>query len=480
MQEQEIISIVRRLQKTKCETQTLEVKKAEKGAPERLYDTLSSFSNQDEGGVILFGFDESNGFVQVELFNAQALIKSIEEQCKQMTPVVRPQITVAEIDGKTVVVAEIPGVEISERPVYYNGKGKVRGSFIRVGEADEAMSDYEVYAFEAFRKKIQDDLRIIDSKTINDLHPLKLKKFLLSASENKPRLAALPSDDILELLGVTKEGSLTLAGLLTLGVYPQSAFPFLSITAVVVPGTEYGETGTNGERFVANRRFEGTIGEMLDDALIFVARNMRKKTIIDGNGRRADKEEYPKRAVREAILNALMHRDYSVNTDGIPIQIRMYNDRLEIISPGGLYGRVTLQSLGKGQPDTRNRTIATILEVLDVAENRYSGIPTIRRECELSSLPEPKFEIIRGEFTVTFYNEQAVIEEKNIAIEDKLIEFCKTPRLRAEIVKFLGKTQYYALRTYIDPLVAEGKLQLTLPDVPRSKHQKYVSRGENL
>jgi len=476
MQENELISLVRRLQKTKCETQTLEVKRAEKGAPERLYDTLSSFSNQDEGGVILFGFDEKNNFAQVDIYNPQALIVSIEEQCKQMTPVVRPQITAYEIDNKKVVVVEVPGVDISERPVFYNGKGKVSGSYIRVGQADEQMSAYEVYAFEAFRKQIQDDVRLVNGKSTKDLDEIKLQKFLLLAKENKPRLAAIPDDEILELLGITQGGVLTLAGLIALGKYPQSVFPRLSLTAVVVPGTEYGETGIDGERFLANKRIEGTIDEMLDEALLFVARTMRVKTIINKEGKRADKDELPLKAVREAVLNALMHRDYSINTEGIPVQIRMFFDRIEIISPGGLFGRVSLNSLGKVQPDTRNRTLSTILEVLGLSENRYSGIPTIRRECAIYHLPEPKFGVVRGEFTVTIYNDQAKIEKENVTVEDKLIEFCKTPRSREEIVKFLGMTQYYAFRTYIDPLIAENRLQLTLPNVPRSKNQRYVSK----
>jgi ATP-dependent DNA helicase RecG len=214
---------------------------------------------------------------------------------------------------------------------------------------------------------------------------------------------------------------------------------------------------------------------MLDEAVMFIARNMRVKTIINGEGKRADKEEYPMRAVREAILNALMHRDYSVNTEGMPVQIRMFYDRLEIISPGGLFGHVTLNSLGKVQPDTRNRTLATALEVLGMAENRYSGIPTIRRECEGSKLPEPTFRVVRGQFTVTIYNDQANRVNDDRPMEERLLEFCKTPRTRAEIVALIGMTRDYALRTYVDPLVSDGRLRLTIPEIPSSKKQQYVS-----
>jgi ATP-dependent DNA helicase RecG len=164
-------------------------------------------------------------------------------------------------------------------------------------------------------------------------------------------------------LGVIKEGIPTLTGLLTTGKYPQGLIPQYSITAVVVPGYNMGETGESGERFIANKRFCGTINEMLDEALLFVGRNMRVKTIIEG-GRRKDKDEYPLNSVREAILNALMHRDYSFRTEGAPIQILMFYDRMEIISPGGLFGRLTVDTLGKGRADTRNSCLASMLEIL--------------------------------------------------------------------------------------------------------------------
>lgn len=82
-----------------------------------------------------------------------------------MEPVVRSLITACEMDGKVVVAAEIPGMEISNRPCYYKGKGKARGSYIRVGESDERMTDYEIYSYEAFRQKYQDDIRPVERAT---------------------------------------------------------------------------------------------------------------------------------------------------------------------------------------------------------------------------------------------------------------------------------------------------------------------------
>ena len=159
MQTEALKKLVYDIQSKKTETQTIELKSSEHGCPTRLFDTLSSFSNQDEGGIIVFGIDEKDDYKIKGVYDAQDLQKKVTEQCKQMEPSVRALFTVCDIDGATVVSAEIPGVDISERPVFYKGVGRIKGSYVRVGESDEPMSEYEIYSYEAYRKKYQDDIR---------------------------------------------------------------------------------------------------------------------------------------------------------------------------------------------------------------------------------------------------------------------------------------------------------------------------------
>jgi ATP-dependent DNA helicase RecG len=274
-------------------------------------------------------------------------------------------------------------------------------------------------------------------------------------------------------MGLIKDGFPTLAGVMCLSSYPQAAFPQLCVTAVVIPGTRMGETGSEGERFLDNRRIEGTIGEMLDETIRFIQRNMREKTIVGNDGKRNDKTEYPINAVREAVLNALMHRDYSIHTEGTPVRILMFNDRLEIWNEGGLYGKLTIDSIGKVHADTRNQTLVNILEIQKIAENRYSGIPTIRAEMASYNLPEPLFESRRGNFVVTFKNNQMGTVKSGD--EQTLLDFCREPRDREEIAAFLNLTQYYAMKIHVAPLVESGALKLTIPDKPKSKNQRYFS-----
>lgn len=240
-----------------------------------------------------------------------------------------------------------------------------------------------------------------------------------------------------------------------------------------------------GNRFLDNKRIEGTLSEQLEGALAFVNANMRISTHVDSStGRRADRAEYPIEAVRELVLNALIHRDYGSHTQNMPIQLLLYRDRIEIVNPGGLYGRLTVNDLGKVQPDTRNPVIATTMETLGETENRYSGIPTVRRLLDEADMPEPLFESFRGQFTVTLHNERSP-QTRNIDVrpdlgltdvQKRIALFCaEEPRSRQEIAGLVGVQAPYAMRRYVKPMVEAGLLELTLPDTPKSSYQRYTT-----
>ncbi len=478
MTSSELNTLLDEIQSIKAETQTIEVKSAKHGCPSKIYDTLSSFSNQDEGGIIVFGIDETQDFSKVGVYDAQDLQKHITEQCNQMSPPVRPVFTILSNSDGLFVSAEIPGLDIAERPCFYAGKGRLKGSYVRIGDADEPMTEYEIYSYEAFRKKYQDDIRVKDDISMQSLNQILLEEYLMRIKMNKPNLAQSSDSKILQLMGMVKEENPTLAAVLLFGDYPQAYFPQLSIIAVSVPGKEIGETGLEGERFIDNKRIEGTLPQMLEDALTFVRKNTKTKTIIDSEtGERTDRFEYPAVAVREAILNALIHRDYSVHTEGMPIQLILYEDRLEVRNPGGLYGRIRIDQLGKTQPDTRNPVLAVAMEVLNKTENRYSGIPTICRELKKAEMPAPVFCDERGTFSVCFYKNRNSSAVDSGNKETQLLAFCEKYRTRQEIADFLHiKTVPHAIKNHIIPLVDKGLIELEFPEKPRSSKQRYKSR----
>ena len=476
----ELVELVKMVCEQRAETQTLECKAAYTDCPKRLYDTLSSFSNQDSGGVLLFGIDEKAGFQVVGVYDLQELQKKVTEQCNQMEPPVRAVFTVAEVDGLWICAAEIPAIDLSERPCYYRGAGRSKGSYIRVGDTDLPMTDYELYSYEAFRRHLHDDERTVERAALSMLDGDKLEQYILQRRADRPGFAQLTREQTLEMLNITRDGEVTLAAVMNFCLYPQGYFPQLGITAIVVPGMQIGDTDTDSARFTDNKRIEGTIDRMVEDAVAFCRRNMKARTIIDPvTGARKDRTEYPINAIREAVLNAVIHRDYSIYTEGTPVQLDFFADRLEIHSPGSLYGRMTVEQLGVARPDLRNPALAVMAEELTGAENRYSGIPTIRRAMADYGLPEPVFENRRNEFVVILYNQaaaEAAAEHGEQADEPDLLAFCKTPRSRQEIANYLGiKTVFYAMSHYVQPLLRSGQLAMTLPESPKSRKQRYYA-----
>ncbi len=225
----ELVELVKTVCEQRAETQTLECKAAHTDCPKRLYDTLSSFSNQDSGGVLLFGIDEKAGFQVVGVYDLQDLQKKVTEQCTQMEPPVRAVFTVAEVDGRWICAAEIPAIDLSERPCYYRGAGRSKGSYIRVGDADLPMTDYELYSYEAFRRHLHDDERSVERASLSMLDGDKLEQYILRRRADRPGFAQLTREQTLEILNIIRDGEMTLAAVMNFCLYPQGYFPSLAL-----------------------------------------------------------------------------------------------------------------------------------------------------------------------------------------------------------------------------------------------------------
>ena len=469
--------LVERVVHQKAEGQTIEVKAAKGGAP-KVYDTLSSFSNQQDGGDIVFGIDERDDFKVVGVYDVQALQREIVDQGKEMTPEVHPTFETLETPAGIVVVAHVSGVPMGRRPVYRTTSGITKGAYVRSGDQDLHMGPAELYEIEAFKDGLRDDVSIPSISERDMLDPDKVADFVIRAKDDRPNLARRDAEKVLDLLGVQRGGKPTLAGLMTLGDYPQQALPNLCVTAVAVAGTRIGQDDS-GERFIDNKRFEGTIEEMVEAAIAFIRRNTRTRSVIRGM-RREDIPEYPEKAVREIVVNSLMHRDYGPYSDGTPTRLVIFSNRLECWNPGGIYGGQSIDNLGYVNIQTRNPTLVSILEIQGVAENRHSGIPLIREEMRRAGLRPPVFVDRRGSFSVTLYNEPEVKSARSRdgrrkVSEEELLEFCSVPRSRGEIASHFKMNTAYASSRYINPLVERELLLMTMPEKPQSKDQRFVT-----
>ena len=208
----------------------------------------------------------------------------------------------------------------------------------------------------------------------------------------------------------------TLAGLLAAGTFPQKYFPRLEIVFSVYPGVDKVEAATGQLRYLNSKEIIGSIPEMLIETLALVQQRMNTGAAIEG-GLRKDVPDYPLEAVREAVANALQHRDYSPEGRGSQVQVNMYADRLEIVNPGGLYGSTTVESLGKdGISSTRNEFLSRLLTYTPfesgfVVENKGTGFMVIESALAKALMPPPTVKDGITFFILTFHKRKRAGEE---------------------------------------------------------------------
>lgn len=484
MEKNEVIDAIEFLKKHKTKTNKIEVKTASHGFPKKCYDTFSSFSNK-YGGIIIFGINEENDFNVEGVYNLNDLQKHIASMCSDaMEPAIRVDILPMEYDGKNILAVKVEELAQNKKPCYYRPKGLKNGSYTRVGDRDELMTDYEIYALQSYNDHIFEDTRPTKRAVIEDLNQEELEKYINKIKKDKPNFSKNTFEKCLKICGIIdksgKDTYPTLAGTLIFDEYPQTFYPQLFIACAVIPGIELGDTGVNEERFTDNKRIEGTIEEMFEETMNFLQRNMKTRIIIDSEGKRVDRTEYPIKALREAAANALIHRDYSTQTENAYISVYMYNDRVEILNPGALYGTNKLEKLGTATiMESRNPTIVRILEEKSsVIENRHSGIPTMKREMRNYDLPEPEFYEERDSFKVIFRNKKTIIDQVSdqvLKYQQIVLEFCKIPKSTSEIMIELGlKSRRYVREKIIKPLIEKNLLEYTNKNHINASNQKYI------
>lgn len=480
MENNEIRELIENIHSRKYESRNIELKSGKEGNPRRFYDTLSSFSNT-AGGIIIFGIDEKNDYEISGLKDINAMQRIVQEVSKEMEPVVRPTITPFEYkEGINLLIVEINEMDFLEKPCYYKPLGIMKGSFVRTGDGDELMTEFEIFQFQMFKKQSQTELEVFDNITFeNNIDNLKLDAYLAKAVENKPNFANLPKNNVLDMLGLSRNNRPTLTCLLLFGKYPQEIAPLLTINCVKIKGNEYISSNNINERFLANESISGTISQMYSLAFRFIVANIKVKTIINENGNREDKYEYPLTAIREILLNALIHRDYSYMVRSIPISIIIYDNRIEISNPGSILGNYKVEDLGKEYLPIRNAFLCRNSEDLLASENRHSGILTIIEDMKRNDLFPPLFESNRGFFKVTLYNRSSK-DYKNKDFVENILQYCSVPRSKSSIANHFGFNEEkatYFYNTYIKPLINDGLLFLTIPEHPGSKYQKITSHS---
>ena len=466
MTQEELLELISEVQIHQSELDDIEVKSANKGTPQRLYEPISAFANSTSGGVILFGLDEERNYEIVGVGDSQRLQEEVSQLASvEMAPALRPSFTVVEIEGKAVVAVEIPGLPAEQKPCFYKHAGMHKGAYIRVGNTNRQMTDYEIFGYVSARTQPTFDEEPVKDASIDDLNKERLQDYIIRLKKSRPQASYLDKsfEQVLAQLRIVKDvnGRLTptLAGLLMFGDYPQAFEPQLVITFLQYYGTTETEKTPRGERFLDNRKFEGTIPATIENAVNYVMASIRKSSLIEGLYRR-DIPEYPEEAVREAVVNAVAHRDYSHFVRGSYIQIRLFADRIEIQSPGGLYGNVTEDTIEEEQ-STRNRVLMRFMEDLHLVENRGSGTRTMIDAMRKANLEPPKLKDKRTSFWVTFRS-HTLMRPESIAWLNQFASLPINDHQRLAMVYLRNNEQItnsdYQRLNHVDSVIANREL----------------------
>lgn len=363
-----------------------------------LSDLLKSFRAGD--GVDLVR-DSVRGalqeLIELEVKAAAKIRDALADVCHQkMSTPIRDAIEVIDFECAQIVRLDIEEIDPVDKPCFTTDRGEYNGSFTRGGDGDRRLSRYEVTQLLSNRDQPTHDQEIVAEATIDDLDPRLVEQVLRHAADRSPRaFDGVEPITALKRLGAVQEFEEaprpTLAGLLSLGIYPQQYFPQLLASVVVLPTTQMGELGPEGERFLEKVTVDGPLPVILHEVTAVLRRNMSRAAVVRGLGRE-DRYDYPTEVIRELITNALMHRDYSRESRGTQVQIELYPDRLVVKSTGGLFGpssaTTTLNTYSHLWPTAEDRTRAAAADLM--REARASGPrPNSHRAERLGERPPP-------------------------------------------------------------------------------------------
>ncbi len=412
-----------------------------------------AFVNGD-GGKIFIGVGDNGEIIGVD-DSDEVMLKVTNSLKDNIVPDVMPfvNINVVEEEGKEIVQIEINVG--TNRPYYLRNKGlKPSGVYIRKGSGIQQMSEEAIKellisncgrSYELSRSLNQE----LSFKTLDE--------------EFKKRKIELGQVQKRTLEFINEEGLYTNLGLL------------LSDQCNVTTKLAIFQ-GIDKEIFRDRKEFSGSLLKQLNDIYMFLDMNNKTKAIFSGLDR-IDINDYPKEALREALLNAIVHRDYSIDGSNI---INIYEDRIEFVSVGGLISSIELESIFLGASRTRNPKLANIFFRLKLIESYGTGVAKIIRSYKDSKV-KPKFETAKGVFRVTLPNINNVLGEKESCVSSSSFkyEFLNVDNEKEMILDYVSKNGFIK-RKDVESLIGSGttKACRLLKELCKENRLKQVGSGK--
>lgn len=361
--------------------------------------TVVAYAN-GHGGKIVFGVDDKSLEVidmdTDHIFRTiDAITNAISDSCE---PRIIPDVTLQTVEDKTVIVVEIaPG---KMRPYYIKSKGMVGGTYVRSAGTTRLVADYMLKEL-----ILEGQNRYYDCETCEDLTvaPEDIERLCAEMKATALR-NTLTEGEKVKVKDVTQNVLLSWGVLAEKdgALVPTNAYALLTGQARFQPVIQCAVfKGKDRAYFVDRREFEGSIQDQMEAAFQYVLEKINRGMRIQGMYRQ-DVYELPVDSVREMIANSVAHRSYLEPGN---IQVALFDDRLEVTSPGMLLNGVSIRKMKEGYSKPRNRAIASAFAYMKIIEKWGSGIPRMLRECSEYGLPEPEFIDFDGDFRVNMYRQ---------------------------------------------------------------------------
>ena len=379
------------------ESVNIEFKREVPKKSEKYIKSVIAFANTAGGKIVIGVDDETHEIVGVDKNEVFKIMDGVTNTISDMCyPQIFPNIEVDTIDGKSVIVIEIyPG---ASRPYYIKSLGKETGTYIRVSgtsrPADEAiLKDLELQGTHHSFDEMVCIGQKYDAEKAEELC-VAIKRYMIEAVKTRSEKEKVKDVTVQNLInwGIIKNVDGTLVPTNALVLLTDNTFPFAKIQCALFKGTER-------VVFIDKRDFEGPLYEQIEEAYEFVLKHINLGAEIRGLVRK-DAYELPPEAIREAIVNATTHRNF---LDRACVQVAVYDDRVEVTSPGMLYGGLTIEQIKEGGSKIRNRCIAEVFSRMKIIESWGTGIKRMFSSCKEYGVREPELLEIGDSFRVNLY-----------------------------------------------------------------------------
>jgi ATP-dependent DNA helicase RecG len=456
------------------ESPRIEAKRARE-AGRSILETVIAFANEPGlgGGHLLLGVDwEVNDKGDTRYWTAgvpdpDKLQRDLATQCASTLNVaLRPEMAVERVDGHTVVVVFVPEADVSQKPIYLAATGLPKGAYRRVGSTDQRCVDEDLWVLRgASQPAFGPDMAPIADARLDDLDSAAVAEYRRLRALANPQAEELGYEnaDLLEALSavrrVGRELKPTLAGLVLFGkaMALRRLFPALRVDYVRVVGTQWVDDPEARFQSVDIRQ---PLMLALPKAEAAIVDDLPKGfRLPEGELQSQQAPLLPRKVIREALANAVMHRSYQ---DHSPVQIVRYSNRIEMLNPG--FSLKDMGSLGTPGSRLRNPAIAAVLHEINWAETKGSGIRTMRRLAADAGLPLPEFASDRqkNEFKTTLFLHHLLTEEDHAWLKSLTSEALSADEAKALIyARETGAVDNTACRDFsgLDTLQASNVLR---------------------